>query len=29
MLADLFIVTGMIYDWRTRGRVHPVYFFAG
>jgi hypothetical protein len=29
MLADLFIVAGMIYDWRTRGRVHPVYFFAG
>jgi hypothetical protein len=29
MLADLFIIAGMIYDWRTRRRVHPVYFFAG
>jgi hypothetical protein len=29
ILADLFIVVGMIYDRRTRGRVHPVYWIAG
>jgi hypothetical protein len=29
ILADLFIVGGMIYDRRTRGRVHPVYWIAG
>lgn len=29
LLADLFIVAGMVYDWRSRGRIHPVYFWAG
>jgi hypothetical protein len=29
MLADLFIVAGMIFDWRSRGRIHPAYFLAG
>ena len=28
-IADLFIIAGMIYDWRTYGRVHPVYKIAG
>lgn len=27
--VDLLIVAGMIYDWRTRGRVHRVYWIAG
>ena len=25
LLVDLLIVAGMVYDWRTRGRPHPVY----
>lgn len=29
LLADLFIVAGMVFDWRTRGRIHPVYVWAG
>lgn len=29
LLADLFIVAGMVFDWRTRGRIHPAYFWAG
>jgi hypothetical protein len=29
LLGDLFIVAGMVYDWRTRGKVHPAYFWAG
>jgi hypothetical protein len=29
LIGDLFIVAGMIYDWRTRGKVHPAYFWAG
>jgi hypothetical protein len=29
LVVDLLIVAGMIYDWRTRGRVHPVYWTAG
>ncbi|MDE2250028.1 MAG: hypothetical protein KGL25_01300 [Gammaproteobacteria bacterium] len=29
LVGDLFIVAGMIYDWRTRGKVHPAYFWAG
>jgi uncharacterized membrane protein YozB (DUF420 family) len=29
LLADLLIVAAMIYDRRTRGRVHPVYWIAG
>lgn len=27
--ADLFIVAGMIYDWRTRGRPHRAYVLGG
>ena len=29
LIGDLFIVAGMIYDWWTRGKVHPGYFWAG
>jgi hypothetical protein len=29
LAVDLLIVVGMIYDWRTRGRVHRVYWIAG
>ena len=29
LVVDLLIVAGMIYDWRTRGRVHRVYWLAG
>lgn len=29
LLVDLFIVAGIIYDWRTRGRPHPAYLLAG
>jgi hypothetical protein len=29
LTGELFIVAGMIYDWRTRGKVHPAYFWAG
>ena len=29
LVGDLFIVAGMVYDWRTRGKVHPAYFWAG
>ena len=29
LIGDLFIVAGMIYDWRTRGKVHPAYLWAG
>jgi hypothetical protein len=29
IVVDLLIVTGMIYDWRARGRVHRVYGIAG
>jgi uncharacterized membrane protein YozB (DUF420 family) len=29
ILADLFIVAGMVYDRRTTGRVHRVYWIAG
>ncbi|MGE0409954.1 MAG: hypothetical protein AB7P23_11930 [Amphiplicatus sp.] len=28
LIADLFIVAGMIYDWRTRGKPHPAYWWA-
>jgi hypothetical protein len=27
--TDLLIVAAMIYDWRTRGRVHPAYWIGG
>jgi hypothetical protein len=29
IVADLLLIPGMIHDWRTRGRVHPVYWIAG
>ena len=29
LTVDLLIVAGMIYDWRTRGRVHRIYWIAG
>jgi len=28
LVSDLLIVAGMIYDWRTRGRVHPAYLIG-
>lgn len=28
-LPNLIIVAGMIFDWRTRGRVHPVWIWGG
>ena len=29
LVADLLIVVAMVYDWRTRGRPHPVYLIGG
>jgi hypothetical protein len=29
MLTFLYVVVAMIYDWRTRGRVHPAYIWGG
>jgi hypothetical protein len=29
LVADLFLVVAMVYDWRTRGRPHPVYVYGG
>jgi hypothetical protein len=29
LLVDLFIVAGIVHDWRTRGRPHPAYLIAG
>jgi hypothetical protein len=29
LIVDLLIVAGVIYDWRTRGRIHRVYWIAG
>ncbi len=29
LLGDLLLVAAMIYDWRTRGRPHPVYLIGG
>jgi hypothetical protein len=29
LVADLFIVVAMIRDWRTRGKLHPVYVYGG
>lgn len=29
LVVDLLIVAAMVYDWRTRGRVHPVYLVCG
>jgi hypothetical protein len=29
LAADMLILVGLIYDWRTRGRPHPVYLIGG
>ncbi|WP_449429275.1 hypothetical protein [Rhodanobacter umsongensis] len=29
LAADLFIVVAIVFDWRTRGRPHPVYLYGG
>ena len=29
LLVDLLVVAAMVYDWRTRGRPHPVYLICG
>jgi hypothetical protein len=29
LIGDLFILAGAIHDWRTRGKVHPVYLIGG
>jgi len=29
LLVDLLLVAGIVYDWRTRGRPHPVYLICG
>jgi hypothetical protein len=29
LLVDLLIVAAVVYDWRTRGRPHPVYLIGG
>jgi hypothetical protein len=29
LVADLLIIVAMLYDWRTRGRPHPVYLVGG
>lgn len=29
VVADLFIIAGMVYDWRTRGRPHKAYVVGG
>ena len=29
LVADLFIVVAIVFDWRTRGRPHPVYLYGG
>jgi hypothetical protein len=29
LLADILILIAMAYDWRTRGRPHPVYLIGG
>jgi hypothetical protein len=29
VVIDLLIFAGMVYDWRTRGRPHPAYYWAG
>lgn len=29
LVVDLLIVAAMVYDWRTRGRPHPVYLWGG
>ena len=29
LVANLLILVAMLYDWRTRGRPHPVYWVGG
>ena len=29
LVADLFVLAAIAYDWRTRGRPHPVYLISG
>ena len=29
LIADALILAGMIYDMRTRGRIHPAYLIGG
>lgn len=29
MVASLLLVVAMVFDWRTRGRVHPIYLYGG
>jgi hypothetical protein len=29
LIGDILWIIAMIYDWRTQGRVHPVYIFGG
>lgn len=29
LLGDILWVIAMVYDWRTRGKVHPVYIYGG
>jgi len=29
LIGDLLWIVAMVYDWRTRGRVHPVYLIGG
>jgi hypothetical protein len=29
LIVDLLLVAAMVYDWRTRGRPHPVYWIGG
>jgi hypothetical protein len=29
LIADAFILVGVIWDWRTRGRPHPAYLIGG
>ena len=29
LVADLLLVVAIVYDWRTRGRPHPVYVYGG
>ncbi len=29
LLSELFVIAGMVHDWKSRGRVHPVYIWGG
>jgi hypothetical protein len=29
VLSELFVIAGMVHDWKSRGRVHPVYIWGG